>query len=418
MKIRNGWLAWARVAWVVVTAVALALVVFSVPLFFAQLRTVCLDAADVCFERLQLTPSGVQALRQAGLSHGLYAALVVGIDAFFKLVWCAVGMLIFWRKSDDRMALLVSLFLITFGTVTFSSTAVDLLISADPVWWLPAKAVQILGEVCVVLFFLLFPGGQFVPRWTRWLAPAFLVFQVPTDLFPDLLSGSPALERLSGVVFLCFVGSMLWSQIYRYRNVSNPSQRRQTRWVVFGTTLAIAGMFVFVVPFFFIPLLVQTIPLVQLVLGIGIMFSMLLIPLSIGVAVLRSGLFDIDVIINRTLVYGILTASLALIYVASVVVLRGVVFGFTGQSSPLTVVVSTLVVAALFQPLRRRIQALIDRRFYRRKYDAAQTLQMFSVKLRNEVDLDALSGDLLYVVHETMQPAHVSLWLCDVKRET
>jgi len=138
---------------------------------------------------------------------------------------------------------------------------------------------------------------------------------------------------------------------------------------------------------------------------------MLLIPLSIGVAVLRSGLFDIDVVINRALVYGSLTFSLVAVYVGSVVSLQYVFRTLTGGGSQLAIVASTLVIAALFNSLRRRIQNFIDHRFYRRKYDAAKTLEAFSANLRDETDLDALGNDLVSVVGEAMQPEHISLWL-------
>jgi len=152
-------------------------------------------------------------------------------------------------------------------------------------------------------------------------------------------------------------------------------------------------------------------PIVLLVLNMGFSLSFLLVPLSISVAVLRSHLFDIDLIINRTLVYGALTAILGALYVGSIVVLQRVFVGLTGEQSTLTVVASTLAIAALFNPLRRRIQSFIDRRFYRRKYDARKALEAFSAKLRGETDLGALNGELVGIVRETLQPAHVSLWL-------
>jgi hypothetical protein len=135
------------------------------------------------------------------------------------------------------------------------------------------------------------------------------------------------------------------------------------------------------------------------------------IPIAIGIAILRYRLYDIDIIINRTLVYGTLTAMLVALYFVGIVVLQRVFVFFTSEQSTLAVVASTLLIAALFNPLRRRIQSFIDRRFYRRKYDAAKALQGFSAQLRDETDLDALSDDLVGVVRETMQPAHVSLWI-------
>jgi hypothetical protein len=395
-----------------VAIAALAIVVFSAPSTFEQFRTVCTAAAEVCSTKRaveQLTPDGVRALREVGLSLRSYAFLNIAIGMVFQLVWFAVGSLIFWNRSDDPMALLVSLFLVAFGTATYDSAGVDILISSHWAWWLPARGLQVLGEVCAVLFFLLFPGGQFVPRW---IGAVFLAFQIPSDLFPDLYSRSPALASVQSWVLIGFLVSIVWSQIYRYRKVSNPEQRRQTMWVVFGTTLAIAGLFVVVLPFFsFLPWPGGDKPHVLLVINTGLVLSMLLIPLSIGVAVLRSPLFDIDLVINRTLVYGPLTAMLVLFYVVGVVSLQYAFRALTGQESQLAIVASTLAIAALFNPLRKRVQAFVDRRFYRRKCDAAKTLEAFSAKIRDETNLDALSDELAGVVRETMQPAHVSLWL-------
>src|SRR5829696_5390480 len=340
--LRGRWLLLARMAWVAVTITALAIVLFSVPSSLEHYRSVCTAASEVCSERAlrQPTPEGVRALVDVGLSVSSYALLNVVIDKVFELVWFAVGALVF----------------------------------SQPAWWLPVQGVQIMGEVCVVLFFLLFPGGRFVPRWTRWLAVAFIAFNVSQELFPELYSGSPALEMVTQWVFMGFVVSLVWSQTYRYRKVSSPEQRRQTKWVVFGTTLGVAGSFVKVPSDF--SLLTGDTPFILLVLKTVFALSFLLVPLSISVAVLRSRLFDIDVLINRTLVYGVLTALLAAVYLGGVAATQAIFQSLTGQQKlpQLAIVASTLVIAALFNPLRRSVQTFIDRRFYRSKYDARKTL--------------------------------------------
>lgn len=187
--LRGRWLFLARAAWVAVAITALAIIVFSVPSSFEHYSSVCTAASEVCSERAEVdrpTPEGVRALQAAGLSVRTYALSNVILDKVFQLVWFVVGALIFWRRSDDRMALLVSAFLVSFGPVTVDSTAADALVAFHPAWSLPVLSVGMVGNVCVVLFFLLFPGGQFVPRWTRWLAVALIAQDLPRLLYPNL----------------------------------------------------------------------------------------------------------------------------------------------------------------------------------------------------------------------------------------
>jgi hypothetical protein len=202
------------------------------------------------------------------------------------------------------------------------------------------------------------------------------------------------------------------SQVYRYRYVSSPAERRQTKWVVFGLVSAGLGTVAFELSISGSPL-GQFSLLTALALDAALWGSLLLIPLSIGVAIIHDRLWDIDIVIRRTLVYGILTASLALVYFGGVAVAQAVFHALSGDVDrpQIAIVISTLVIAALFNPLRRRIKVFIDRRFYRRKYDARKTLEAFSATLSHETDLEALSDDLVAVVRRTMQPAHVSLWL-------
>jgi hypothetical protein len=407
-----------QLAWVVVALLTLAITAASAPADFERYSTLCAGAPGNCLERSQLTPEELQEMERIGLSLGHYAAIGVGVSTLSKLVWFGVGGLVFLLRPRDRMALLVSCFLVVFGTATLASESVDVLVSAYPAWWVPARGLQVLGEILAVLFFLTFPDGKFVPRWTPLLAVVFLTFQVPGDLFPELYGTAPVLGTLQMLVFLVCVLGMIGSQVYRYRRVSTFEQRRQTKWVVFGTTLAISLLITTLAPLFFFVLRVAETPSsFVLLIGEVIPFIMLLIPISVGIAMLRSGLFDIDLVINRALVYGTLTVSLVVVYLGAVVGTQRLLSPLVGEGNQLAVVVSTLVIAALFQPLRRRIQAFIDRRFYRKKYDTSKMLERFGSRLREETDLDALNAELVSVVKETMQPEQVSLWLRPEKGE-
>jgi hypothetical protein len=202
------------------------------------------------------------------------------------------------------------------------------------------------------------------------------------------------------------------AQVYRYRRVSTPRERQQTKWVVFGLALAMLVLVVTIpITTLVVPPSLQNDPVLESLNPI-FQVALLLIAIFIGIAVLRARLWDIDTLINKALVYGSLTALLAAAYAGLIIGMESLVGLFSRQSTqPVVIVVSTLAIAALFQPLRHRLQQIIDRRFYRRKYDAAKTLEAFSATLRQEVDLDQLREQLLAVVQETIQPVHVSLWL-------
>ncbi|HEU4783108.1 MAG TPA: hypothetical protein VFS83_07210, partial [Ktedonobacterales bacterium] len=237
-----------------------------------------------------------------------------------------------------------------------------------------------------------------------------------TTAFPNLPFGSGP-EWLDPLINIPQYAAIIGAQIYRYRKVSTPTERQQTKWVVFGIVIVMIGISL-PYPLFsvLVPASSQSNTIVSTLLGLlNYPIVLLALPITIGIAILRSRLYDIDVIINRTLVYGSLTAILALVYVAGVIGAQAIVNALTqrqsSEPSPILIVVTTLLIAALFQPLRRRLQRVIDRRFYRHKYDATRTLNAFSARQRSEVDLHALSQHLMAVVQETMQPAQISLWL-------
>jgi hypothetical protein len=276
----------------------------------------------------------------------------------------------------------------------------------------PNECLTFLSSALLVLVFLLFPGGQFVPHWTRWILVVFLAVQVPLTFFPvaPLLPNNPV-SQPGWLVVLGELATVVLVQLYRYRRVSNPLQRQQTKWVVFGITVPITDFVLMNVLYLIFPVLSSPGSLYPLAFKVFGTCWPLFFPLSFGFAMLRSRLWEIDVLINRTLVYGTLTVILTGVYVGLVIGLQALLRGFISQDNSVAIVLSTLVIATLFQPLRQGIQRSIDRRFYRRKYDTSKTLQSFSVTLRNEMDLDTLREQLLAVVQETMQPAHVLLWI-------
>jgi hypothetical protein len=395
-----------RVAWVVLAVIVLGLDAAGIPHAYEYYASVCTLGAETCFDEGLLTPEGARELRELGLSRGFYAAHDVGLSTVVTLTFFALAAVIFLRRPDDRMALFASFTLLLSGGAAIAETMQELA-EVYPVLWFPVYLLEYAGQVSFGIFFYLFPDGRFVPRWTRWFAVASALYFVPSVFFP----GS-SISTLIDPFFIVLIGSLVVAQVYRYRRVSRPEQRQQTKWVVSGFATAMAGFVTILVFYSLAPSHWRSAgPLGEMIAETLIYVFILLVPLSIGVAILRSRLYDIDVVINRALVYGALTASLVLTYLGSVIALQYVLRAFTGSESQLAVVASTLAIAALFNPLRRRIQGFIDRRFYRRKYDARKVLQRFSDRLRDETDLDHLTPELLGVVRETMQPAHASLWL-------
>ena len=417
--LHGRWLLVARIVWIVMVVLSLTISIIDIPLQFARLHIVCVGSD--CGQ--QLTASIVQDLHKLNLSIHFFAASIIIIEFGSYFVWVVVAFVIFWRKSNDWMALLVALFLVLFPATQSLGSPGDVGV-AYPFLHVLTKILDDLGWIMLLLFFFLFPDGQFVPRWTAWGALGYVLVNIIGDLFPNLPSSGVISFFLGLPLLALVVGIGLFSQVYRYIRISSPIQRQQTRWVLFGVIAAVALFIVLAFPLLPIPESVKGTVFGVLIANTLFHCAVLLIPLSIGFSILRYRLYDIDLLINRTLVYGTLTLLLALIYFGCVFVLQNLVRGFTGLvgQSPLIVVGSTLAIAALFQPLRRRIQRMIDRRFYRQKYDAAQTLATFSATLRNETDLNQLSEHLIAVVRETMQPTHVSLWLRpsdhDKKRST
>jgi hypothetical protein len=349
------------------------------------------------------------------------------------LAFITIGALVAARHPQNAIGWIFCLVGLLFFTEGFTLSYANLALFAWPGTLLGGRVMAwasawiggpgLLGIFAFLL--LLFPNGRLPsPRWRPvvWLAAIAIGVVTFAHAFgPGPLSESDFLsvtnpfgiEALGGVrdllefsAFLLMLGAVLASAVslvVRFRRARR-LERQQIKWFAYAGALLAA---VFVAG----PTVLWSPGVPGWIWFCAFFFAVASLPISAGIAILRYRLYDIDFIINRTLVYGSLTAVLVGLYFGGIVVLQRVFVVLTGERSTLAVVASTLVIAALFNPLRRRIQGLIDRRFYRSKYDAAKTLEAFSSKLRDETDLDALSDDLVGVVSETMQPAHVSLWL-------
>jgi hypothetical protein len=383
---------------------------------------------------LSITWSGAGWLGQDGSRPALQLAGEALISLAAPVVFAIVAALILSRQPRNTIGwlLMVPVGLYVVGgplenyiehlaPTSPEPTAVLLLI----VWF--SNWAWLLLIFPLLLVPLLFPNGRPpTPRW-RWVSVAAIVWatlfvlivtlaqQISANTKPDLAFDNPigvfsqdTLQLVIGVWIaglLTLVVVCAMSLFMRYRRV-NATERKQIKWLLYAS-----AVFLVVYVGGSIGGFGDTTSFGGYVWDVFFGLSVIALPTAIGIAILRYRLYDIDVVINRTLVYAPLTAMLALVYVGSVVGLQAVFRTLTGQESTLAVVASTLAIAALFNPLRRRVQALVDRRFYRRKYDAAKTLDAFNSRLREETDLEALSDDVLGVVRETMQPAHVSLWL-------
>lgn len=389
----------ARGVWFVSLIALLVAIGTSVPDYLASLRRVTTDGSTV------LTPGAAEALYRLGIGLDTFSIVTVVVAGAIMVVTLVMALTLVWRRSDDWMVLLVSLFLIANTSGNINATDVAPVFSSAF-----ALILYVLeGAAYAAVFyagFLLFPSGRFAPRWSWLLLVAFVGW--------NLVASLTNMEILGGLLVLgypLFYGAALVNIVYRYRRAMAPVQRQQTKWVVAGFVASLLANQLFWLPSGLTPLgNTLYLPISYL----GYLVVLLVVPITFFIAIQRYRLYEIDTILNRALVYGLLTGILAAVYLAGVVGSQFIVGRLTHSGdqpqSPITIVVTTLVIAALFQPLRHWLQTFIDRRFYRRKYDAARTLATFAATLREQVDLPDLSDHLLTAVDETMRPAHISLW--------
>jgi len=417
-----------QAVWLILVGLLLATFAIGVPVRFNHLLSLVsekdpsliagLSPAVEAVLTSRLGPEEAAALQSLGLSQGFYAGYILTFEVALALVCAVIGLLIFWRRLDDWMALWVSLLLVLVGT-----SAASVVLAMPAMVWSGGSLVStlagFLGMVSNVHIVFLSPDGRFVPRWTMTLTAGFTGGLLALGVYAITVFERWGVLMSSALIFVAFpvmlvlIGLGIFSQIYRYMRVSSPVERQQTKWVVVGLAAVTLGVVVNNL-FWFASSQQSGLPrlLYNLARAPMVSLCLLLLPICLAFSILRYRLWDIDLIIRRTLQYSVLSGLLALVYFGLIIALQGVFTAVTGQGdNPFITVLSTLAIAGLFLLLRRRVQDVIDRRFYRKKYDAAKVIAEFAATCRDETDLDNLTARLVEVVQETMQPESVSLWL-------
>ena len=405
VRLRGRWPLVMRGIWVALAAFLLYSTYVTLPKLIVQMRTPC--QPNTC-PWLSYTAPQIATITRELMPYDSFVTITLAVGfGIMAAVW-TLSALIIWRRPDDWMAALVACALLLF-----SSTPTTAAVPLGPQPWLNPDAYGLaLLSISVPLVFGLFPSGRFVPRWTFWLLVLVVLVQVPLDVFTfSVTVVSTPVGPIGWVIAVGVSVTLVGAQIYRYYAVSTPIERQQTKWALVGFAAPVA-----------LVAIILPLSLVAQALGSSTSLIALFNPdlgtiliigeaTGFGFAVMRSRLWEIDALINRALVYGALTLIVTGLYAGLVIGLQTLSRRVIGQDNSIVIVLSTLVIAALVLPLRRWLQAVVDRQFYRSHFDSARTLQAFNATLRHEIRVEALREQLLQVVDETMRPAHVSLWL-------
>jgi hypothetical protein len=381
----------------------------ALPARAAYLHLLAETARPILETQTSLSVPGIWALLRFFPAGALLMEVVV------MGLYVLTAVLIYGMRRDDWLALITAAALASFA-LHITPTLNSWMLANPQVEWL-GIVMKGIGLGLAFLFLYIFPGGYYAPSWMRLFLWAWVVWVVlwlanPASVFSFR---DPYTISVAGFGLL-----MLWwlvgvlSQIYRYGFVSSPLERQQSKYIFFGATIVFMGYVAYVplrelMAYLAQPELAQT--LFQLIGPYVFVLMVAAIPVTIAFSILRYRLFDIDIIIRRTLVYAALTALLAILYFSSVVLLQTLFSTLGGGRSRTAIVLSTLGIAALFTPLRQWLQHGIDRRFYRSRYDSEKALLHFGERIRNEVNLDRLCAHLAASVDETMQPTSLSLWI-------
>jgi len=398
----------ALILWMIVTAVAAIVFVRGIELLLSN----SLDLGRIAQESPRfLGPPERVALLQLGLSVDAFRAGSAGLDIAFVAAYTAIAFLLVWRKRGDWMALLVSGALIVYGVSASFST--QTLLTQPAGSDLGTRLVNLLSTVCVPILAYVFPDGRFVPRWTRPLTVLWLVLAIATLIVPGWDIGGWNWLALT-LLYAIGLATSIVAQVHRYRKVASVGQRQQVKWVVLAFILS-AGLY------FALPLLALAFPgwyergrnllIFETVFVAAFYVSQLAVPLGLAFSILRFRLWDVDLLINRTLVYGVVTGVLFFVFEAVTFVVNTTLGEVLDAGGFLNSVVPALVTGLVFSPVRDKTQGFVDKRFYRDKVDARKAFAEFGRALRRTVDLGEALAFVVVRVSTHMHAAHAAVFL-------
>lgn len=401
------WLTVTRILWVIVALTSLGIFINAVPLFYQEQTTLSAQAFPLEWPRGEIQA----VLTELDLSPNAVAELIITTDAISFLIFTAVGFLIFLKKSDEWIGWFSSLLLVLFGwvnsysVITWANSQAEVALAFD--------VINNLVWSGFFIFLYIFPDGRFVPRWTRFLVLVALVWTIGKIFLP-----LPAWDEGFGLILnLTIFGVGVFGQVQRYRMISGPAQRQQTKWLVFSVVIIFVISLIVIV---ILPLVFPTLNQIGapglfkeiILMGTIISLILLLVPISFAISILRYRLWDIDVVINRALIYGTLTTILAAIFAGSLSLMDQITEDIFGDgSTALTATVSTILVASIFQPLRDRVETWINKRFYPEKLGLAKEFYEFEPHIVGSINTSELLKVTVQRVSKMMQSKFGAIYL-------
>ncbi|HET9588971.1 MAG TPA: GAF domain-containing sensor histidine kinase [Anaerolineales bacterium] len=399
------WINLARGFQVLVICLTSGLFIASIPLNYEQRSTVC--RTESCPPG-QLTSASEVALSEVGMSVDSLVRISIALDILVAVTYTICAVVIFVRKPDEPLTIFVSIMLVTFGTATFTGGIRGIAFAYPELDWL-TRTIEMIGNTAILAFFFVFPNGRFTPRWTIAIFIGWFLFQLPRYYFPDSLLNLHGDSAIYNLLFIAFFLSGVAAQIYRYIRVSNVIERQQTKWVIYGLTIGMGGYLVIRTLSLLVSDPMGSGLLVSLGVVIAATFFILLIPISITIAVIRYRLWDINPIINRTLVYGALSASTIALYIFAV----GFASKYFQGANLIISFIATGVIAILFEPLRERLQRVVNRLMYGERDDPTTVLTKLSQRLDSALAPDSVLQTIVETLAQTLRLPYAAISLLD-----